>query len=154
MKLLVGFCFLCFLGLYFLFVPGTVFVVWLFSVGICFIFIVFTVLSLGCWVLLGRLADLTSFGVSFLHCCSLFFSLCFLRIIFAIVTGAFAFAGVVISNRASNRKNAIEQAKRDTRLEDKIQALSNRVDAHNGMLDRITNIEKSIVKIETKLEGK
>lgn len=76
------------------------------------------------------------------------------NIIVAIITGAFAFAGVVVSNRASNRKNAIEQAKRDTRLEDKIQDLTNRVDAHNGMIDRISNIEKSIVKIETKLEGK
>ena len=76
------------------------------------------------------------------------------NIIVAIVTGIFAFAGVVVSNRASNRKNAIEQAKRDTRIEDKIQALTNRVDAHNGMIDRISNIEKSIVKIETKLEGK
>ena len=76
------------------------------------------------------------------------------NIIVAIITGAFAFAGVVISNRASNRKNAIEQAKRDTRLEDKIQDLTSRVDAHNGMIDRISNIEKSIVKIETKLEGK
>lgn len=76
------------------------------------------------------------------------------NIIVAIVTGAFAFAGVVISNRASNRKNAIEQAKRDTKLEDKIQALTDRVNAHNGMIDRISNIEKSIVKIETKLEGK
>lgn len=76
------------------------------------------------------------------------------NIIVAIITGAFAFAGVVISNKASNRKNAIEQAKRDTKLEDKIQALTDRVDAHNGMIDRISNIEKSIVKIETKLEGK
>lgn len=76
------------------------------------------------------------------------------NIIVAIVTGIFAFAGVVVSNKASNRKNAIEQAKRDTRLEDKIQALTDRVDAHNGMIDRISNIEKSIVKIETKLEGK
>lgn len=76
------------------------------------------------------------------------------NIIVAIVTGVFAFAGVVVSNRTSNRKNAIEQAKRDTRLEDKIQALTNRVDAHNGMIDRISNIEKLIVKIETKLEGK
>ena len=76
------------------------------------------------------------------------------NIIVAIVTGAFAFAGVVISNRASNRKNAVEQAKRDTKLEDKIQALTDRVDAHNGMIDRITNIEKSIIKIETKLEDK
>ena len=74
------------------------------------------------------------------------------NIIVAVITGAFATVGVVITNRASNRKNAIEQAKRDTRLEDKIQALTDRVDAHNGMLDRITNIEKSIVRIDTKLE--
>ena len=76
------------------------------------------------------------------------------NIIVAIVTGIFATIGVVVSNVASNRKNAVEQAKRDTKLEDKIQELTNRVDAHNGMLDRITNIEKSIVRIDTKLEGK
>lgn len=76
------------------------------------------------------------------------------NIILAIITGAFATAGVVITNTASNKKNAVEQARRDVRLEDKIKALSDRVDAHNGMLDRITNIEKSIVRIDTKLEGK
>ena len=76
------------------------------------------------------------------------------NIIIAIITGIFAFAGVVISNWASNKKNSIEQARRDTKLEDKIQELSDRVDAHNGMLDRITSIEKAIVRIDTKLEGK
>lgn len=76
------------------------------------------------------------------------------NIIVAIVTGIFATIGVIVSNVASNRKNSIEQAKRDTRLEDRIQELTNRVDAHNGMLDRIANIEKSIVRIDTKLEGK
>ena len=76
------------------------------------------------------------------------------NIIVAIITGAFATAGVVVTNVASNKRNAIEQAKRDTKLEDKIQALSDRVDAHNGMLDRITNIEKSIVRIDTKLEDR
>jgi hypothetical protein len=70
------------------------------------------------------------------------------------ITAIFAFAGVVVSNHTSNKKNSIDQAKRDQKLEDKIQALSDRVDAHNGMLDRITNIEKSIVRIDTKLEGK
>lgn len=70
------------------------------------------------------------------------------------ITAVLSFAGVVVSNHASNKKNSIEQAKRDQKLEDKIQALSDRVDAHNGMLDRITNIEKSIVRIDTKLEGK
>ena len=76
------------------------------------------------------------------------------NIIVAIITGIFAFAGVVVSNLASNKKNAIEQAKRDQKLDDKIQELSDRVDAHNGMMDRIASIEKSIIRIDTKLEGK
>lgn len=76
------------------------------------------------------------------------------NIIIALITGGLSFAGVVITNTVSNKKNSIEQAKRDQKIEDKIQALSDRVDAHNGMLDRITNIEKSIVRIETKIEDK
>ena len=76
------------------------------------------------------------------------------NIIVATITGVFAFAGVVVSNHASNKKNAIEQAKRDQKLDDKIQELSDRVDAHNGMMDRIASIEKSIIRIDTKLEGK
>ena len=73
---------------------------------------------------------------------------------FPAITGLFAFAGVVISNWASYRKNTIDQVRRDAKLDDKIQELSDRVDAHNGMLDRITSIEKAIVRIDTKLEGK
>lgn len=76
------------------------------------------------------------------------------NIVVAIITGIFTTIGVIVSNVASNRKNSVEQAKRDQKLEDKIQELTDRVDAHNGMLDRITNIEKSIVRIDTKLEGK
>jgi hypothetical protein len=76
------------------------------------------------------------------------------NIIIAIITGLFAFAGVVISNYATSRKMSIEQIRRDTKIEDKIQDLSDRVDAHNGMLDRIASIEKAIVRIDTKLEGK
>ena len=74
------------------------------------------------------------------------------NVIVAIITGLLSFAGVVITNYVSNKKNSIEQAKRDQKIEDKIQLLTNRVDAHNGMLDRIANIEKSIVRIDTKLE--
>ena len=76
------------------------------------------------------------------------------NIIVAVITGLFAFAVVALSNYTANRKNTIEQAQRDTRLEDKIQELSDRVDAHNGMQDRIASIEKAIVRIDTKLEGK
>lgn len=76
------------------------------------------------------------------------------NIIVAIITGLFAFAGVALSNYTANRKNTMEQVRRDAKIEDKIQELSDRVDAHNGMLDRITSIEKAIVRIDTKLEGK
>lgn len=72
-------------------------------------------------------------------------------IIVAIITGAFATVGVMITNTASNKKNSIEQAIRDTKIEDQIKQLTARVDAHNGLSDRIANIEKSIIKISTKL---
>lgn len=69
-------------------------------------------------------------------------------IIVAIITGLFATAGVIISNSASNKKNAIEQAKRDTQLDDSIKELYKRVDAHNGLSDKIiTNTEDiSLIK--------
>lgn len=76
------------------------------------------------------------------------------NIIVAIITGLFAFAGVVVSNIANHRRNNLDQSVRDQRLEDEMKELSKRVDAHNGMQDRIANIEKSIVRIETILEGK
>lgn len=70
------------------------------------------------------------------------------NIIVAVIIGLFATAGVIISNSASNKKNAIEQAKRDTQLDDSIKELSKRVDAHNGLSDKIiTNTEDiSLIK--------
>lgn len=76
------------------------------------------------------------------------------NVLVALITGLLSFAGVAITNYVSNKKNSIEQAKRDQNIEDKIENLTKRVDAHNGMLDKITSIEKSIVRINTKLEGK
>lgn len=75
-------------------------------------------------------------------------------IIVALITSAFAFAGVVVSNNTSNRKNSVEQALRDQRIENEINKLTKRVDEHNSMLDRVANIEKAIIRIDTKLEDK
>ena len=73
-------------------------------------------------------------------------------IVVAIITSSATLLGVVIANHAQHRKTAIEQAVRDQKIDDSIQNLAKRVDEHNGMLDRVANIEKSIVRIETKLE--
>ena len=80
-------------------------------------------------------------------------------IIVAIVTGIFATIGVVLSNLASNKRNAIEQAKRDTKIEDSINELSKRVDSHNGLSDKIIKntediclIQKDIVYIKEEIK--
>ena len=80
-------------------------------------------------------------------------------IIVAIITGVFATIGVVVSNLASNKKNAVEQAKRDTKIEDSINELSKRVDSHNGLSDKIIKntediclIQKDIVYIKDEIK--
>ena len=73
-------------------------------------------------------------------------------IIVAIISGLFAIAGVIISNLASNKKNAIEQAKRDTQLNDTIQELSKRVDSHNGYAEKFAKSTESILLLQKDIE--
>lgn len=73
-------------------------------------------------------------------------------IIVALITGGVTLSVNLLTNWSARKKDAIANAVRDQKIEDSITELSKRVDAHNGMMDKITNIEKSIVKIETKLE--
>jgi hypothetical protein len=75
-------------------------------------------------------------------------------IIVAIITSSTTLFGVILANYAQHRREGVKQAVRDQRIDDSINNLTKRVDAHNGMLDRVANIEKSIVRIETKLEEK
>ena len=75
-------------------------------------------------------------------------------IIVALITSMFTFAGVLVANWSNRKKTDVDQAQRDQRIQDKISELTKKVEEHNGMLDRVANIEKSIVRIETKLEEK
>lgn len=75
-------------------------------------------------------------------------------IIVALITSTFTFAGVLVANWSNRKKTDIDQAQRDQRIQDKITELTKKVEEHNGMMDRVANIEKSIVRIETKLEKK
>ena len=73
-------------------------------------------------------------------------------IVVALITGGVTLSVNLLTNWSARKKDAIANAVRDQKIEDSITELTKRVDSHNGMLDKITNIEKSIVKIETKLE--
>lgn len=74
------------------------------------------------------------------------------NIIVAIITGLFATAGVIITNFTSNKRNAIEQAKRDTKLEDTIKELSKRVDEHNSYAEKFSQTSESISLLQKDIE--
>ena len=74
-------------------------------------------------------------------------------IIVALITGGVTLTVNLLANWSARKKDAIANAVRDQKIEDSIVELTKRVDAHNGMLDKISSIEKSIVRIETTIEG-
>ena len=70
-----------------------------------------------------------------------------------IITASVSLAINLLANWTARKKDAVERAKRDQKIEDSINELSARVDAHNGMIDIIVGIEKAIVRIDTKMES-
>lgn len=71
----------------------------------------------------------------------------------SIISGAVAVIVALIANISTRKKDAVTNAIRDQKIEDSINELSKRVDAHNSLADRIGNIEKAIVRIDTKMES-
>ena len=74
-------------------------------------------------------------------------------IIVALITGAITLSGNLLANWSQHKKAAVEQAKRDQKLDDQIATMNRKLDEHNQFSDKIGNIEKAIVRIDTKLEN-
>lgn len=74
------------------------------------------------------------------------------NIIVAVITGVFATIGVVVTNYASNKKNSIDQAKRDQQLQDNIENLSKRVDIHNGYAEKFAESTNNISLLQKDVE--
>lgn len=74
-------------------------------------------------------------------------------IIVAIITGGVTLSVNLLANWSARKKDAVENAVRDQKIEDSINELSKRVDAHNQLSDRIVSIEKAIVRIDAKMEN-
>lgn len=71
----------------------------------------------------------------------------------SIIGAVVALIVCLVTNWSQRKKDAVAQAKRDQKIDDSINELSKRVDAHNSLSDKIINMEKSIVRIETKIES-
>lgn len=74
-------------------------------------------------------------------------------VVVALIAGGVTLTGNLLANWTARKKDAMDNAVRDQKIEDSIKELSKRVDAHNGMSDKIANIEKAIVRIDTKMEN-
>lgn len=70
-----------------------------------------------------------------------------------IVTATVTLTVNLIANWSARKKQAVEQAKRDQKLDDQIAEMNKKLDEHNRFSDKIGNIEKAIVRIDTKMES-
>lgn len=75
-------------------------------------------------------------------------------VIIALITGGVTLAGNLLANYSARKKDAVANAMRDQEIKDKLEVLEKKVDEHNGYAKRFGEIEKAIVRIDTKLEGK
>lgn len=71
----------------------------------------------------------------------------------ALITGGVTLTVNLLANWSARKKDAIEQAKRDQKLDDQIAEMNEKLDEHNRYGDKIGNIEKAIVRIDTKMES-
>lgn len=69
-------------------------------------------------------------------------------VLVALITGGITLSVNLLSNWSARKKTAVEQAKRDQRLDDQIATMNDKLDEHNKYSDKIANIEKAIVRID------
>lgn len=75
-------------------------------------------------------------------------------VIVALITGSVTLTVNLLANWSARKKEAVERAKRDQEFKDKLDILEKKVDEHNGYAKRFGEIEKAIVRIDTKLENR
>jgi archaellum component FlaC len=71
----------------------------------------------------------------------------------SVISGVVALTVALLTNWSARKKSAIDQAKRDQKLDDQIAEMNKKLDEHNRFSDKIGNIEKAIVRIDTKMES-
>lgn len=75
-------------------------------------------------------------------------------VLVALITGSVTLTVNLLANWSARKKEAIVRARRDQELKDKLDILEKKVDEHNGYAKRFGEIEKAIVRIDTKMENR
>lgn len=74
-------------------------------------------------------------------------------IVAPLITGVFAVIGQYIITNKKSKEQEIKDAVRDQKTEDRLERIEDKLDEHNGYAKRFEQIEKAIVKIETKISN-
>lgn len=78
------------------------------------------------------------------------------NVLIAILTGILAVLGSYMGNvataRKKSRQDAINEARRDQQLNDRLDRLEKKVDEHNGYAQKFENVSKDIAVIKTEIE--
>lgn len=59
----------------------------------------------------------------------------------------------LLNNARERKKKAVEEAKRETRLEDRLHSIETKLDIHNGYAEKLGNIQVDIAYIRGQLKG-
>lgn len=73
-------------------------------------------------------------------------------ILTTVIVEAAGIIGLLIKNSSERKKNAIEQARRDQKLDDRLDRLEKKVDEHNGYAQKFTDTTKAITSIQKDIE--
>ena len=71
----------------------------------------------------------------------------------SIIGAVVALIVCLVTNWTQRKKDAIAQAKRDQKLDDQIETMNRKLDEHNRYSDRIANMEKAVVRTDTRLDN-
>ena len=74
------------------------------------------------------------------------------EIIVAIITGLCAVLGQWLISRQQTQKRKIDEAVRDAKLEDRLKAVENKLDIHNGYAEKFSEIGTDIAVIKNDIK--
>lgn len=69
-----------------------------------------------------------------------------------IIIEAAGILGLLIRQNAERKKTAIEQARRDQKLDDRLASLEKKVDEHNGYAQKFSETSRNIATIQKDIE--
>lgn len=74
-------------------------------------------------------------------------------VIVAIITAVGAVLGQWIISSQAKRKTSIEEAKREQRLNDRLEVIEHKIDEHNGYAQKFGEVTTDIAVIRTEIKG-